>query len=167
MSCRTCSHSVLVLHYEQARRVLQRRRRRRRRQPACAIFTALSEWCRASLAHGAQVKKDIEHIKLAHFSHGINKKSKRDKEKEAADAKKLQEEHEAARAYAEFVDAFDSEPSATKRAAAFVRAGEAPQPAHRHARPMSTQAMFDDGVRARAPCVSCSLTRLSGLHLHQ
>ena len=94
--------------------------------------------------------------KLSHYTQGTVRKSRREKEKEAAEAKKLQEEQEAAIAYAEFVDAFDSGPSSTRRTSAFVKAGAAPNPPPpRHSRPVSTQSMFDDGVRARYRFLTC------------
>jgi U2-associated protein SR140 len=53
------------------------------------------------------------------------KKSKREKEKEAAEAKQKMEEEHAAKAYAEFLDAFDADDSAPVRRSAksstFVR----------------------------------------------
>lgn len=53
------------------------------------------------------------------------KKSKREKEREAADAKRKAEEEHAAKAYAEFLDAFDADDSAPARrsakSSAFVR----------------------------------------------
>ncbi|QRV79159.1 RNA recognition motif protein [Ceratobasidium sp. AG-Ba] len=71
-------------------------------------------------------QKQLDEYKLAHYSQGVIRKSKREKEKEAADAKKREEEEKAAQAYAEFVDAFDSETPRTKSRSsgnAFVRAG--------------------------------------------
>ena len=60
------------------------------------------------------------------FNHGIRKKSQREKEAEVAEQKRQQEEQDAARAYAEFVQSFDVDTS--KRGSnAFVRAGEAPK----------------------------------------
>ncbi|KAH7108043.1 hypothetical protein BKA62DRAFT_630129 [Auriculariales sp. MPI-PUGE-AT-0066] len=73
-------------------------------------------------------KTEIEELKLNQFSHGINKKSKRDKEREAAENKKLQEEQDAAIAYAEFVQSFEGDTS-KRGSASFVRAGEARCPA--------------------------------------
>ena len=53
------------------------------------------------------------------------KKSKREKEKEAAEAKRKEEEEHAAKAYAEFLDAFDADDSAPPRrsskSSSFVR----------------------------------------------
>lgn len=53
------------------------------------------------------------------------RKSRREKEKEAADAKKREEEENAARAYAEFLDAFEGEAVAKKQAGpGFVRSSK-------------------------------------------
>lgn len=53
------------------------------------------------------------------------RKSKREKEKEAAEAKRREEEENAAKAYAEFLDAFQGEAVDRKKSgAAFVKAGE-------------------------------------------
>lgn len=59
------------------------------------------------------------------FTQGTLRKSKKEKEKEAADAKRKEEEEHAARAYAEFVDAFEGEGADRKRGgSAFVKAGQ-------------------------------------------
>ena len=47
--------------------------------------------------------------KLSQYAQGTVKKSKREKEKEAAEAKRKMEEEHAAKAYAEFLDAFDAD----------------------------------------------------------
>ena len=47
--------------------------------------------------------------KLSQYAQGTVKKSKREKEKEAAEAKRKEEEEHAAKAYAEFLDAFDAD----------------------------------------------------------
>ena len=53
------------------------------------------------------------------------RKSKREKEKEAAEAKRREEEENAAKAYAEFLDAFQGEEADKRKAgAAFVKAGQ-------------------------------------------
>ena len=49
------------------------------------------------------------------------RKSRREKEKDAADAKRREEEENAARAYAEFVDAFEGDGAKKKAGAGFVR----------------------------------------------
>lgn len=51
------------------------------------------------------------------------RKSRREKENEAAEAKKREEEAQAARAYAEFVDAFQGDDAARRKKSAFVKAG--------------------------------------------
>ena len=53
------------------------------------------------------------------------RKSKREKEKEAAEAKRREEEENAAKAYAEFIHAFQGEEVERKKtAASFVKAGQ-------------------------------------------
>ena len=53
------------------------------------------------------------------------RKSKREKEKEAAEAKRREEEANAAKAYAEFIDAFDTDGVNQKKgSSAFVRGGQ-------------------------------------------
>ena len=63
--------------------------------------------------------------KLSQYAQGTVKKSKREKEKEAAEAKRREEEEHAAKAYAEFLDAFDADDNAPARRSAksssFVR----------------------------------------------
>ncbi|CAE6532395.1 unnamed protein product [Rhizoctonia solani] len=71
-------------------------------------------------------QKQLDEYKLAHYSQGVVRKSKREKEKEAADAKKKEEEEQAVQAYADFIDAFDSEAPRQKSRSGgggFVRAG--------------------------------------------
>jgi U2-associated protein SR140 len=67
------------------------------------------------------------------------KKSRREKEKDAALAKKREEEENAARAYAEFLDEFDAENTGRrKQGSNFVRASTDPKGAYQppvHARP--------------------------------
>lgn len=52
--------------------------------------------------------KPIDDQKAKTYSQGVLRKSKREKEKEAEAAKREEEEREAAKAYAEFLDAFDA-----------------------------------------------------------
>ena len=53
------------------------------------------------------------------------RKSRREKEKEAAEAKKKEEEESAAKAYADFLDAFEGEDASRKKAGStFVRSSE-------------------------------------------
>ncbi|KAG0706159.1 hypothetical protein DFH29DRAFT_846703 [Suillus ampliporus] len=70
-------------------------------------------------------QKTVDDMKLSQYAQGTVRKSRREKEKEAADAKKRQEEESAARAYADFIDAFEGE-SVDKRKAGsgFVRASD-------------------------------------------
>lgn len=51
------------------------------------------------------------------------RKSRREKEQEAAEAKKREEEAQAAQAYAEFLDAFQGDSAARRKGSAFVKAG--------------------------------------------
>jgi U2-associated protein SR140 len=51
------------------------------------------------------------------------RKSRREKEQEAAEAKKREEEEHAAKAYAEFLDAFQGDDAARRKRATFVKAG--------------------------------------------
>jgi len=53
----------------------------------------------------------VDDQKLSQYAQGTVKKSKREKEKEAAEAKRKEEEEHAAKAYAEFLDAFDADDS--------------------------------------------------------
>jgi U2-associated protein SR140 len=57
----------------------------------------------------------VDDQKLSQYAQGTVKKSKREKEKEAAEAKQKEEEEHAAKAYAEFLDAFDADDSAPAR----------------------------------------------------
>ncbi|KAI0051920.1 hypothetical protein FA95DRAFT_1580392 [Auriscalpium vulgare] len=67
-------------------------------------------------------QKAVDDQKLSQYAQGLVKKSRREKEKDAADAKKREEEENAANVYAEFLDAFDAE-DGSKRSTkgAFVR----------------------------------------------
>lgn len=66
--------------------------------------------------------------KLSQYTQGTVKKSKREKEKEAAEAKRKEEEEHAAKAYAEFLDAFDADDSAPPRrsskSSSFIRSSK-------------------------------------------
>ncbi|KAI9508225.1 hypothetical protein F5148DRAFT_1198407 [Russula earlei] len=70
-------------------------------------------------------QKTVDDQKLSQYAQGTVKKSKREKEKEAAEVKRKEEEEQAAKAYAEFLDAFDADDSAPARRSAkssnFVR----------------------------------------------
>jgi U2-associated protein SR140 len=62
-------------------------------------------------------------MKLSHYTAGKVRKSRREKDQEAAIAKKREEEANAAQAYAEFLDAFEGEEVARKKAGSgFVKA---------------------------------------------
>jgi hypothetical protein len=67
----------------------------------------------------------VDDQKLSQYAQGTVKKSKREKEREAAEAKRKMEEEHAAKAYAEFLDAFDADDNAPARrsakSSAFVR----------------------------------------------
>jgi U2-associated protein SR140 len=64
------------------------------------------------------------------YTAGTVKKSRREKEQEVVEAKKREEEANAAKAYAEFLDAFESEDVGKKNAASsFVKSGEGFAPA--------------------------------------
>lgn len=63
---------------------------------------------------------------MSQYTAGKVKKSRREKEQEAAEAKKREEEANAAKAYAEFLHAFEGEDVGKKKpAASFVKSGEA------------------------------------------
>ncbi|OJA13067.1 hypothetical protein AZE42_01902 [Rhizopogon vesiculosus] len=70
-------------------------------------------------------QKTLDDTKLSQYAQGTVRKSRREKEKEAADAKKREEEESAAKAYADFIDAFEGE-SVDKRKAGsgFIRASD-------------------------------------------
>lgn len=59
---------------------------------------------------------------MSKYTAGSVRKSRREKEQEAADAKKREEEASAAQAYAEFLDEFEGEGSGRKGGTAFVQA---------------------------------------------
>ncbi|KAG8784353.1 hypothetical protein FRC12_018778 [Ceratobasidium sp. 428] len=91
-------------------------------------------------------QKQLDEYKLAHYSQGVIRKSKREKDRDAAEAKKREEEEQVTQAYAEFVDAFDSEtPRSRPRGGgnAFVRAGG--EGAYKPSG--NTRNMFDDDAR--------------------
>ncbi|KII92895.1 hypothetical protein PLICRDRAFT_155797 [Plicaturopsis crispa FD-325 SS-3] len=68
-------------------------------------------------------QKTVDDHKLSHYAQGTVRKSRREKEKEAADAKRKEEEEHAARAYAEFIDAFEGEDGGNKKSGGnFVKA---------------------------------------------
>lgn len=72
-------------------------------------------------------QKAVDETKMSHYAQGTVRKSRREKDKEAAEAKKKEEEENAARAYAEFLDAFDGEDIAKRKTGtSFVRASGDP-----------------------------------------
>ncbi|KAK9899422.1 hypothetical protein P389DRAFT_194421 [Cystobasidium minutum MCA 4210] len=72
----------------------------------------------------------VDTNKINFYTAGLQKKSKREREKEAAEAKRLKEEEDAAKAYREFVASFDdpSESSGVRSHKTFVRAGGSGSP---------------------------------------
>ncbi|KAF8578708.1 hypothetical protein K439DRAFT_1527590 [Ramaria rubella] len=68
-------------------------------------------------------QKSVDDQKLSQYAQGTVRKSKREKDREAAEVKKREEEQEAARAYAEFVDAFEADGASRSKKGAFVKAG--------------------------------------------
>lgn len=101
------------------------------------------------------------------FTQGTLRKSKKEKEKEAADAKRKEEEEHAARAYAEFVDAFEGEGADRKKGgSAFVKAGQegayAPSAPARGRGGMSRAFGEQSMVRPTGrPCLPAVSTRVS------
>jgi U2-associated protein SR140 len=78
--------------------------------------------------------KPLDEHKLSSYATGIVRKSRKDKEKEAADAKKKEEEERAAQAYAEFLDDFEGADAKRKASTTtFVRSGQAPLGHREHA----------------------------------
>ncbi|KAF8200699.1 hypothetical protein BJ912DRAFT_1019728 [Pholiota molesta] len=69
------------------------------------------------------LQKPVDDVKLSQYTAGNVRKSRREKEQEAAEAKKREEEASAAQAYAEFLDAFEGEEVSKRQGgSAFVRA---------------------------------------------
>ncbi|EGO25376.1 hypothetical protein SERLADRAFT_448355 [Serpula lacrymans var. lacrymans S7.9] len=69
-------------------------------------------------------QKTVDDQKLSQYTQGTVRKSRREKEKEALEAKKREEEEHAARAYAEFLDAFEGDDANKRKSTSnFVRAG--------------------------------------------
>lgn len=70
-------------------------------------------------------QKPLDDAKLSQYASGKVRKSKREKELEAAEAKRKEEEESAAKAYAEFLDTFEGGgggESSRRAGSAFVRA---------------------------------------------
>ncbi|KAG6866724.1 hypothetical protein C0991_011383 [Blastosporella zonata] len=69
-------------------------------------------------------QKAVDDAKLSQYAAGTVRKSRREKEQEAAEAKKREEEAYAAKAYAEFIDAFEGQDTGKRKAGpGFVKAG--------------------------------------------
>ena len=90
------------------------------------------------------------------------KKSKREKEREAAEAKRKMEEEHAAKAYAEFLDAFDADDSAPARRSAksstFVRSSRDSGTAYAPSGPSRSEARSEAhsrSMRAFEPSKVC------------
>ncbi|KAF9070133.1 hypothetical protein BDP27DRAFT_1382923 [Rhodocollybia butyracea] len=66
--------------------------------------------------------KAVDDAKLSQYAAGTHRKSRREKEQEAAEAKKREEEINAAKAYAEFIDDFEGDGVGRKSGANFVKA---------------------------------------------
>ncbi|KAF8628862.1 hypothetical protein AX15_003655 [Amanita polypyramis BW_CC] len=60
-------------------------------------------------------QKPVDDAKISQYTSGKVRKSRREKEQEAAEAKKREEEANAAKAYAEFLDAFEGEDAGRKK----------------------------------------------------
>ncbi|KXN91058.1 U2 snRNP-associated SURP motif-containing protein [Leucoagaricus sp. SymC.cos] len=68
-------------------------------------------------------QKPVDEAKLSQYTSGTVRKSRREKEQEAAEAKKRDEEEQAAKAYVEFLDAFQGDDAARRKRSTFVKAG--------------------------------------------
>ncbi|KAG9316395.1 hypothetical protein JVU11DRAFT_2428 [Chiua virens] len=102
-------------------------------------------------------QKPLDDQKLSQYAQGNVRKSRREKEKEAAEAKKREEEESAVKAYADFLDAFEGEDVGRKKTgSAFVRgSGDAKtlyQPSAKGATESGSQAraLKDEMEEARA-----------------
>ncbi|THU95415.1 hypothetical protein K435DRAFT_859639, partial [Dendrothele bispora CBS 962.96] len=63
----------------------------------------------------------VDNAKLSQYTSGTLRKSRREREQEAAEAKKREEEANAVKAYAEFLDAFEGESVGRKSNSTFVK----------------------------------------------
>ncbi|KAK7053478.1 hypothetical protein VNI00_004104 [Paramarasmius palmivorus] len=104
--------------------------------------------------------KPVDDAKLTQYASGSQRKSRREREQELAEAKKREEEAHAAKAYAEFLDAFEGEGVGRKAASTFVKAGAggegssstyAPAPAFR---PAGHGGVLRDGAASPPPAVA-------------
>jgi hypothetical protein len=84
---------------------------------------------------------------VSQYTAGKIKKSRREKEQEAAEAKKREEEANAAKAYAEFLDAFEGEDVGKKNpASSFVKASGEAGPAYAASRGQSERQTYASGA---------------------
>ncbi|CAD6568084.1 MAG: hypothetical protein CYPHOPRED_002316 [Cyphobasidiales sp. Tagirdzhanova-0007] len=103
-----------------------------------------------------QAAGDVDTNKVNAYAAGLQRKSKRDREKDTAEAKRLQEEEDAARAYKDFVASFEGPddapnadsgmPSAPRGLKTFVRAGGSGP-----ATPIGTSSVSSSGATPTAP----------------
>ncbi|KAG8995635.1 hypothetical protein FRB94_008917 [Tulasnella sp. JGI-2019a] len=96
--------------------------------------------------------KPIDDQKAKTYTQGNLRKSKREKEKEAEDAKRAEEEIEAAKAYADFIDAFDApdRPASSKmKSMGFVKASSGSGPAQEYDPLAKKRDSLPTGPRAR------------------
>ncbi|KAI0745783.1 hypothetical protein C8Q76DRAFT_40537 [Earliella scabrosa] len=100
-------------------------------------------------------QKEVDDHKRAVYTQGTIRKSKREKEKEAAEAKRREEEENAAKAYAEFLDAFQGEGSDRRKSGStFVKAGQDSGSTYApsvKSKPDMSRAFEDTSMRAPSP----------------
>ncbi|TFK54203.1 hypothetical protein OE88DRAFT_1624707 [Heliocybe sulcata] len=102
-------------------------------------------------------QKAVDDHKVSAYTQGTVRKSRREKEKEAAEAKKKEEEEHAAKAYAEFLDAFEGEEAGRRKTgSSFVKAssGTTYTPSVKPATEGSSRGpmrAFDDDFKAPSP----------------
>ncbi|KAL0577625.1 hypothetical protein V5O48_004350 [Marasmius crinis-equi] len=82
--------------------------------------------------------KAVDDAKLTQYAAGSHRKSRREKEQEVAEAKKREEEVNAAQAYAEFLDAFEGEGVGRRGESSFVKASSSSGSAYNPARGFSS-----------------------------
>ena len=92
---------------------------------------------------------------MSQYASGIVRKTRREKEQEAAELKRKEEEESAAKAYAEFLETFEGKDTGRRSGGNFVRAdtktayvpaGQTSQP-----QPSSTSTNVFQRVRVRGP----------------
>lgn len=90
------------------------------------------------------------------------RKSKREKEKEAAEAKRREEEQNAAKAYAEFLDAFEGEGVDRRKAGSgFVKAGQESTEVYNPSLKGKGQSSRTPGMFQDEPSVSAFVTTVA------